>query len=88
MEYETSPNGLLQSARNGLPHVNVNWPTFFAVVVFACITTRFVSGLQSQRRDQDPSKPRAVLLAPYWFPWIGHGFSFLWNHVNFFMKTR
>ncbi|KAJ6072555.1 hypothetical protein N7467_010640 [Penicillium canescens] len=86
MEYETSPNGLLQSARNGLPHVS--WPTFFAVVVFACITTRFVSGLQSQRRDQDPSKPRAVLLAPYWFPWIGHGFPFLWNHVNFFMRTR
>ncbi|CAG8906923.1 unnamed protein product [Penicillium egyptiacum] len=75
---------LIQAARER--YFSINWSTAFAVVVFVCITTRIISGLQS-RRDRD-SKSQTVRVAPYWFPWIGHGPAFLWNHVTFFTKTR
>lgn len=81
--YETL--SLVQAIRE--KYFGVNWSTVFAIVVFVCITTRIISGLQS-RRERDPSKPQTVRLAPYWFPWIGHGPAFLWNHVTFFTRTR
>ncbi|CAI7620532.1 unnamed protein product [Penicillium glandicola] len=75
---------LLQTVRD--KYFGIKWSTVFAVVVFVCITTRIISGLQS-RRERD-SKSQTVRFAPYWFPWIGHGPAFLWNHVTFFIRTR
>lgn len=75
---------LIQAIRER--YFGINWSTVFAVVVIVCITTRIISGLQS-RRDRD-SKSQTVRVAPYWFPWIGHGPAFLWNHVTFFARTR
>ena len=78
-------NRLLQTARDKF--FGISWSTVFGVLILICFTTRIVSGLQS-RRQQDPSKLKTVRLAPYWFPWIGHGPAFLWNHVSFFKRTR
>ncbi|KAJ5164668.1 uncharacterized protein N7500_006498 [Penicillium coprophilum] len=76
---------LIQALRE--KYFSINWSTVFAVVVFICITTRILSGLQS-RRERDPSNIQTVRQAPYWFPWIGHGPALLWNHVPFFTRTR
>lgn len=78
-------HGLVQTVRETF--FGISWSTVFGVLIFICITTRIVSGLQSGRK-QDSSKPQTVRLAPYWFPWIGHGPAFLWNHVSFFKRTR
>lgn len=75
---------LIQAVRER--YFGISWSTVFAVVVFVCITTRIISGLQS-RPDRD-SKSQTVRVAPYWFPWIGHGPAFLWNHVTFFARAR
>lgn len=78
-------SSLIQVVRE--KYFSVSWSTVFTVVVLVCITTRIISGFQS-RRERDPSKSQTVRLAPYWFPWIGHGPAFLWNHVTFFTRTR
>ena len=83
-KYE-SPHGLIQSARDGLSELT--WTTCLAVLVFTCIATRLISGLQS-RRESASAEPRASRLAPYWFPWIGHGLSFVWDHVSLFESLR
>lgn len=84
--FETSPHGLIQAARDGLSEMT--WTTFLAVLVFSCIATRVISGLQGRQREQDSNEPRTSRLAPYWFPWFGHGFSFIWNHVSLFETLR
>lgn len=84
--YEQSGRGQIQTARDSLSELT--WTTCLAVLIFSCIATRLITGLQSRQRDQDPSELQTVRLAPYWFPWIGHGFSFLWNHVSFFEAVR
>ena len=73
----------LQLARE--KYFGINWSTVLGLLIVICITTRFVTGLQS-RRNQASSLD--VPVAPYWFPWIGHGPAFLWNHVSFFKSTR
>ncbi|CAG8161083.1 unnamed protein product [Penicillium salamii] len=62
---------------------SINWSTVFGIFLLICIATRIVTGLQSRK-----SASLIVPLAPYWFPWIGHGPAFLWNHVSFFKRTR
>lgn len=74
-------NHALQIARE--TYFAINWSTVFGILILICVTTRVISGLQSRN-----SSPLAVRLAPYWFPWIGHGPAFLWNHVSFFKRTR
>ncbi|KAJ5638278.1 hypothetical protein N7490_008157 [Penicillium lividum] len=59
----------------------------FAVLIFACIATRVITGLQSNQRKPDPTG-RTPRLAPYWFPWYGHGPSFLWDHVGLLESLR
>ncbi|KAJ5105182.1 hypothetical protein NUU61_002529 [Penicillium alfredii] len=84
--YETSTHGLVQAVHDGTSELI--WPMFLAVVVLSCIATRLITGLQSSQHEQDPTEPRTARLAPYWFPWMGHGVSFLWNHVNLFTRLR
>ncbi|KAJ5126183.1 hypothetical protein N7526_008360 [Penicillium atrosanguineum] len=84
--HTTSTSHLIQTVRNGLSEMT--WTTFFAVLVFSCIATRVISGLQSRQREYDPKEPRTSRLAPYWFPWIGHGFQIVWNHLGLFESLR
>ncbi|CAI7640274.1 unnamed protein product [Penicillium bialowiezense] len=74
---------VLQLARE--QYFGINWSTVLGALIVICITTRFVTGLQSRRNGASSLE---VPLAPYWFPWIGHGPAFLWNHVSFFKGTR
>lgn len=85
-KYEASPHGLIQTVRNGLPQLT--WSTFLAVLVFSCIATRVITGLQCRHHEHDPTEPRTARLAPYWAPWIGHGLSFIWDHVKLLSGIR
>lgn len=84
--FKSSPHRMIQAARDEL--TELTWTTCLAVFVFTCVATRVISGLQSRQREQESNGPRISRLAPYWFPWFGHGFSFLWNHVNLFTALR
>lgn len=84
--HELSAQGLIQTARDGLSELT--WTTTLAVIVFSCIATRIISGLQSRQRVHDPTEPRTSRLAPYWFPWVGHGISFLWDHLGLLGSLR
>ncbi|KAJ5145603.1 uncharacterized protein N7515_000167 [Penicillium bovifimosum] len=86
MESYEAPPSLAQTVREAF--FNMSWSNVFTFVVIVCITTRVITGIQSRRREQDPSKTQTVRLAPYWFPWIGHSPAFLWNHVRFFIRAR
>ena len=81
--YELLPEKLIQTVRDSL--TELTWKTLLIFLVFSCIATRLVTGLQSRQRNQDPW---TVRLAPYWIPWVGHGFSFLWNHVGLVEASR
>ncbi|KAJ6171587.1 hypothetical protein N7470_000654 [Penicillium chermesinum] len=83
--YESSSGSLIQTVRDGMPALT--WTTFLAVLVFSCVATRVITGLQSHQRTSGTEARRAQL-APYWIPWIGHGASFLWDHVSFFESLR
>lgn len=84
--YNISMHGLIQAARDGLSELT--WTTIVALFIFSCIATRLISGLQSRQRVDDPAEPRTSRLAPYWLPWIGHGISFLWDHVGLLGSLR
>lgn len=84
--YDISAHGAIQAARDGLSELT--WTTIFAVFIFSCIATRVISGLQSRQRVNDPAETRTSRLAPYWFPWVGHGISFLWDHMGLIGSFR
>ncbi|KAK1145453.1 hypothetical protein N8T08_004328 [Aspergillus melleus] len=79
-----SPDGLVRNIQESM--VELGWPGFFAVLLFVCISTRIITGLQSGKAENEQT--RRVRLVPYWFPWIGHGFSFIWNHVSLMGGAR
>ncbi|KAJ5888832.1 hypothetical protein N7495_008873 [Penicillium taxi] len=84
METNTLSDRLIQTTRDGL--LQITWVTFLAVLIISCITTRVITAIQSRETGRD--KLQRARLAPYWFPWIGHGFSLLWNQVSFFESLR
>ncbi|KAJ5919419.1 hypothetical protein N7466_010362 [Penicillium verhagenii] len=67
---------------------SLDWSMCLAVLIFTCIATRVITGLQSSQRKSDPTEVRPTRLAPYWFPWFGHGPSFLWDHVGLIESIR
>ena len=84
-KYEYSPDVLIQNAWSGSSELV--WLLLAAVLVFCCIATRIISGFQS-RVDSKTEQPQSVKTLPYWFPWLGHSLSFIWDHVSFTEKTR
>ncbi|KAF7719240.1 Uncharacterized protein PECH_004832 [Penicillium ucsense] len=66
------------------------WVTWIAVYVCLCLVTRFVSGVQSRRTTpaQDGKKAQCPRTTPYWFPWLGHSVSILWNHLSLLEALR
>ena len=87
MEGSFSPDGLVQAIQDGL--ANATWKTvvvaFLAVV---CIATRIITGLQSSYGVKGAGDSRPVRMAPYWFPWLGHGLSFAWDHTSCIKSAR
>ncbi|KAJ6127436.1 hypothetical protein N7523_003048 [Penicillium sp. IBT 18751x] len=84
--HTTSTSILVQTIRDCLS--GMTWTAFLGVLVFSCIATRVISGLQSRQREFDLNAPRTSRLAPYWFPWLGHGFQIVWNHLGLFKSLR
>lgn len=93
-EYASPPSSpsssdLAQTVRNSYDHLpELTWRTFIAVIVFSCIATRIITGLQSRRRKPSNEEPQSVKIVPYWLPWIGHGLSLTWDHVTSVCKAR
>jgi len=85
MEYRLVSLGLIQTMQD--VWFELTWSKCLAVVIFSCILTRVITGLRSQRKS-DPTEVRTPRLAPYWFPWLGHGPFFLWNHVGLLQSLR
>lgn len=85
MGYRLMSHGWIQTMRDVL--YGLTWSKCLAVLVFSCILTRVITGLRSQRKS-DPTEARTPRLAPYWFPWLGHGPLFLWNHVGLLASLR
>ncbi|KAE8348107.1 cytochrome P450 [Aspergillus coremiiformis] len=84
-KFELSPDGLIQTIRSSSSELV--WPLLGATLVFCCIATRIISGIQSRVGDQ-PGQSQSIRTVPYWFPWLGHSISFMWNHVKFTEKAR
>lgn len=80
-----STDGLIQNAWSGSSELV--WPLLATVLVLCCIATRIISGFQS-RVDSKTEQPQSVKTLPYWFPWLGHSLSFVWDHVSFTEKSR
>ncbi|KAB8214357.1 cytochrome P450 [Aspergillus novoparasiticus] len=80
-----SPDGPIQNAWSGSSELV--WPLLATVLVLCCIATRIISGFQS-RVDSKTEQPQSVKTLPYWFPWLGHSLSFIWDHISFTEKTR
>ncbi|KAJ5889221.1 hypothetical protein N7504_010031 [Penicillium tannophilum] len=85
MEYRRMSPGLIQTMQDVWSELT--WSRCLAVLIFSCILTRVITGLRSQRRS-DPTEARTPRLAPYWFPRLGHGPFFLWNHVALLESLR
>lgn len=87
MEGHSLPDGLIQAIQDGL--ANATWKTVVvAFLVILCIATRIITGLQSSHGVKDAGETRPVRMAPYWFPWLGHGLSFAWDHASCIKKAR
>ncbi|PLB37253.1 cytochrome P450 [Aspergillus candidus] len=84
---ESSPeSGLLSHLQNNLSELG--WPGLLAILVGSCIVTRILTGIWSNGPKVEEGQPRRVRTTPYWFPWLGHGLSFVWNHVRLLTKAR
>ena len=84
---ESSPeSGLLSHLQNSLSELG--WPGLLAILVGSCIVTRILTGIWSNGPKVKDGQPRLVRTTPYWFPWLGHGLSFVWNHVSLISKAR
>ncbi|KAF9887662.1 hypothetical protein FE257_009755 [Aspergillus nanangensis] len=84
-KYTITSDALFQSAQS-----NVNelaWTIVLAILVL-CTVTRIVTNLQSRADSTTNAEPRSVKTVAYWVPWVGHGSSFLWNHINLIGKAR
>ncbi|EPS27446.1 hypothetical protein PDE_02389 [Penicillium oxalicum 114-2] len=68
--------------------LGLKWVTLITVLAITCIATRFISGAQSRPLAQNGRESRRPKTAPYWIPWLGHGISFLWNHLTFLESLR
>ncbi|KAJ6104988.1 hypothetical protein N7486_003677 [Penicillium sp. IBT 16267x] len=86
MNNKLTSHDLIQAMRDVLSELT--WSKCLAGLIFSCIVTRVITGLQSSQRKSDPTAARTTRLAPYWFPWLGHGPSFLWDHVGLLESLR
>ena len=85
-EHASILGDMIQVPQDSFPEMT--WTALIAVLVFFCIATRIVTGIQSRPGRTDPEEPQTVRMVPYWFPWIGHGFSLSWDYLSFMEKTR
>lgn len=81
-----APDGVLQSLWAGFS--DWTWTTLIAILISTFVATRIVTGLQNRPDQSDSEEPQSVRILPYWFPWIGHGFSFAWDYLGYIQKTR
>ncbi|KAE8146134.1 cytochrome P450 [Aspergillus avenaceus] len=58
------------------------------IVLFLCIATRIITGVQSRPGTSKTEQPQSVKIVPYWLPWLGHSLSFIRDHVNFTKNAR
>ena len=87
MEGHSSSDGLIQAIQDCL--ANATWKTVFvASLAILCIATRIITGLQSSYGVKGNGETRPVRMAPYWFPWLGYGLSFAWDHASCIKKAR
>lgn len=87
MEGYSFSDGLMEAIQDGLD--NATWKTVVvAFLAILCIATRIITGLQSSYGVKYTGESRPVRMAPYWFPWLGHGFSFAWDHASCIKKAR
>ncbi|PYH42602.1 putative RNA12 protein [Aspergillus saccharolyticus JOP 1030-1] len=79
---------LIHLARDGFN--SVGWTTWVALLVSVCVATRLISGLQSRLGNEttEAGVPRSARMVPYWVPWIGHGLSFVRDHVKLIAHAR
>ncbi|OQE16420.1 hypothetical protein PENSTE_c024G01421 [Penicillium steckii] len=84
--YETPSSGLIQTVKYGLSEMSLN--KLFIILALSCVVTRLISGIRSWQCVSNPSEPQVSRLAPYWFPWFGHGFFFMWNYASLFESLR
>ena len=87
MEGYSFSDGLMEAIQDGLD--NATWKTVVvAFLAILCIATRIITGLQSSYGVKYTGESRPVRMAPYWFPWLGHGLSFAWDHASCIKKAR
>ncbi|KAF2142905.1 uncharacterized protein K452DRAFT_357963 [Aplosporella prunicola CBS 121167] len=67
-------------------------PTFYAAIIITtiviCLSTRLWSGRRHQNACSSRAENRAVPIIPYWVPFFGHVFQFLWGKSSFLKKAR
>ncbi|KAL4898399.1 cytochrome P450 [Aspergillus ambiguus] len=84
--YEISKDVLIQSAQTNLRELG--W-LVLCLVIAICISTRIITGLQSRTGARTmTTNARPVRTVAYWVPWLGHGISFVWDHVALIEKAR
>jgi hypothetical protein len=59
-----------------------------AVLLFSCLSTRTITGLQSKSQASADDEPHRVRKLPYWIPVLGHAPSYLWSHRDFLLKAQ
>ncbi|KAL2002139.1 hypothetical protein VTN02DRAFT_589 [Thermoascus thermophilus] len=82
----SSTRGMVQIVKDKTPELT--WQTLIAMLLFSCIATRVITGLQSRPRRVVYGEPQPVRAPPYWIPWLGHGFSFAMGRQRFIAKAR
>lgn len=81
-----APNDLIQPLWDAFS--DWTWTTLIVVVISTFVATHIITGLQNRPNNLDPGVPQSVRMVPYWFPWIGHGFSIAWDYLGFVEKIR
>ncbi|KAN0075935.1 Cytochrome P450 [Elaphomyces granulatus] len=79
----SSKNSIL-AVKDAIPDLTLQ---LIAVLIFSCIATRVITGLQSRPKRVREGEPHAVRKLPYWIPWIGHSISFFDGDRDFVTRA-
>lgn len=85
-EYVSSSDNLIQIIWDGC--AEWAWTICIAVLISSFVATRVITGFQNRPSQRGSEKPHTARMVPYWFPWIGHGFSILWNYLGYVEWAR
>ncbi|OKL58765.1 hypothetical protein UA08_05865 [Talaromyces atroroseus] len=84
--YVSLPHNVIQFVKDNAEDYSLF--ILLAILVFSCLSTRTITGLQSKPQESGGGEPHRVRKLPYWIPILGHALSYLWDHRDFLLKAK